>query len=112
MQSSISLLGLSLSVSGGLASLLARLNLLRQQVLPRMWPIFFGKLDKVTSESDIKDYLEDNSMTGVEIRKLDTLKVWQKESSAFRVSVDLKHKDEIMNAELWPGKVEVCDWFC
>ena len=77
----------------------------------KMWHVFIGRLDKVTSESEIKGYLEENGMTGVEVRKLDALKAWQKESSAFRVSVDLKHKDEIMNAELWPGKVEVRDWF-
>jgi len=77
----------------------------------KSWHIFIGKLQKDTSESDLKEYLEDAGVSTIEIRKLKPANEYQEKSAAFRVSIALKCKDAVMNADLWPGNVVVRDWF-
>ena len=74
------------------------------------WHVFIGRVDKNTDEDAIKDFLEFNNISVLEVRKLKAMQPWQEKSSAFHVSVSLKCKDDIMNADLWPDNVEVRDW--
>ena len=78
---------------------------------PKLWHLFIGKLKKETTEDDLKEYLEDNGVTISEIRKLKPVNEFQAKSGAFRVSIDINCKDAVMNADLWPDNVQVCDWF-
>ena len=72
--------------------------------------MFIGRLNKDTVEDDIKSFLTDNGLSVLEVRKLKPTQEWQEKSAAFRVSVALSCKEAVMNADMWPGNVEVRDW--
>lgn len=74
------------------------------------WHVFIGRLDKDTTESDMKEFLDDVGVEVVSIYKLKATQPWQDKSAAFRVSVALKCKDSIMCPDLWPDHIEVRDW--
>ena len=65
------------------------------------WNVFIGRLNKDTTEDDIKSFLTDNGLSVLEVRKLKTTQVWQEKSAAFRVSVALSCKEAVMNADMW-----------
>ena len=73
--------------------------------------IFVGKIDKDTSEDDLVEFLEENDISGAEVRKLPAKHEWQQKSSAFRVAVPYRLKDELLNTDLWPDSVEIREWF-
>ena len=75
-----------------------------------LWHLFVGRLSKEAIEDDIREHLETNGITVSEVRKLKATQEWQEKVSAFRVSIDLKFKDTVMDADLWPDNVEVRDW--
>ena len=77
----------------------------------KTWHIFVGKLNKECTKEDIKEFLEQNDISVSEVRKMEATRTWQKEHSAFRVSVALKCKDAVMMPALWPDNVEVRDWY-
>jgi hypothetical protein len=77
----------------------------------KTWHVFIGHLNKDTNETQLKEYLEDNGISVVEISQIKATKTWHEKSSAFRVSIALKDKDSIMNCDIWPDNVEVRDWF-
>ena len=76
----------------------------------KAWHIFVGRFGKDTAEEDVKEHLEENDVKVFTVSKVKPTKEWMEKSSAFRVSVDLKCKDMIMNSEIWPDNVEVIDW--
>ena len=59
----------------------------------------------------IKGHLEKNSVSVISVSKLKATQEWMQKSSAFRVSVEFKHKDLVMNSDLWQDNVEVRDCF-
>jgi hypothetical protein len=77
----------------------------------KSWILFIGRLGKETEDSDLKEHLEENGISVIEIRKLAASKEWQQKSSAFRVSIGFDSKDAVMCADLWPDNVVVRDWF-
>jgi hypothetical protein len=77
----------------------------------KAWHLFIGKLGCDTTESDIKDYLVENNVDVLDVNKLKAVKSWQEKSSAFRVVVNFKCKDTVMNPDLWPDNVDVRDWY-
>jgi hypothetical protein len=74
------------------------------------WYVFVGRLNKDTSENDLKDHLENNNISVLDIKKLDARQTWQEKCSAFRLCISLKCKDEIMSPDLWPDNSDVRDW--
>ena len=75
-----------------------------------VWHLFVGRLSRDTQEDALKEYLESNGIIISEIRRLKPNQDWQEKVSAFRVSIALKCKDIVMDADLWPDNVEVRDW--
>ena len=75
------------------------------------WHLFIGKLAVDTTEKGLSDFLEDNGITVQKVTKLKATQKWQEKSAAFKVSVSIVNKDDVMNADLWPDHVEVRDWF-
>ena len=75
------------------------------------WQVFIDRLNKDTTENDIKDFLESNNIVVTDVKKLDARQPWQEKSSTFRICVRLQCKDAIMNSDLWPDNIEVRDWF-
>ena len=74
------------------------------------WNVFIGRLNKDTSEDDVKSFLTDNGLSVLEVQKLKPTQEWQEKSAAFHGSVALSCKEAVMNADMWPGNVEVSDW--
>jgi outer membrane murein-binding lipoprotein Lpp len=77
----------------------------------RLWHVFIGRLGKDTTDVDLTDFLQENDIVVSEVRRLKANHEWQEKSAAFRVSVALSCKDSVMKPALWPGNVEVRDWF-
>jgi len=75
------------------------------------WFTFVGHLSRETTEDDIKEHLECNNITVIEVKKLPPKQPWQEKSSAFRVCINLNCKDSIMNSDLWPDNSDVRDWY-
>ena len=75
------------------------------------WHVFIGRVNKDTDVNSIKEFLEENGISVLEVKKLTAKQTWQEKSAAFHVSVALRFKDAIMNADIWPDNVEVRDWY-
>ena len=71
---------------------------------------FATKLKKATSEIELKEFLDESGLTGVEVRKLEPLQKWHENHEAFRVVVAYKHKDVLLSPDFWPFNVEVREW--
>ena len=68
---------------------------------------FVTKLKKGTSEIELKEFLDESGLTGVELRKLEPLQKWHENHAMFRVVVAYKHKDVLLSPDFWPDNVEV-----
>jgi hypothetical protein len=77
---------------------------------PKLWHLFVGRANKDAEDVDIKDYLESKGIAVSEVRKLKPVQAWQEKSAAFRVSVFIECKDDVMNPDVWPENVQVRDW--
>jgi hypothetical protein len=77
----------------------------------RAWHLYIGNLDKETDETVLKEHLEANDVEVIKIYKLKATKDWQKNTSAFKVIVNRKHKEAVFNEDIWPDDVDVRDWF-
>lgn len=71
---------------------------------------FVSKLDKDTSEEDVKEFMEESGVHGAEIRKIDPTQEWHKKCSAFRVAVPFRYKEMLMSPDLWPDSAEIREW--
>jgi hypothetical protein len=78
---------------------------------PKTWHLFVGQLGKDVESSDLEELLADVGIKCVEVRKLSATQPWMERTSAFRVSVDIAAKDDVMNPAIWPDNVAVRDWF-
>jgi len=78
---------------------------------PKTWHLFVGQLGVDVESKDIEELLTDVGIKCVEVRKLKATQPWMERSSAFRVSVDVAAKDDVMNPAIWPDHVSVRDWF-
>jgi len=43
--------------------------------------------------------------------KLKATEEWHNRSAAFKVSIPMTSKDVVMDSNVWPGFVEVRDWY-
>jgi len=75
------------------------------------WHIFVGRLGKETSEDDVKDHLADFGITVSKVMKLKATQEWHNRNAAFKVSILMTSKDVVMDSNVWPGHVEVRDWY-
>jgi len=57
------------------------------------WNVFVGRLGKDTCEDEIRDYLNQNDISIVDVKKLSARQPWQEKSLAFRITISLRSKD-------------------
>lgn len=77
---------------------------------PKAWHLFVGKLHKDVNEEEVKEFLAEKNIEVTEVRKLEAKQTWQEAFSAFKVCVNIKFKDVVMNEDVWPEEADVRDW--
>ena len=65
---------------------------------PRYSHIYVGGCDKSTTEKHVEKYCQDGEVDTVEIEKL---KCKNTERSSFRIKVNLKDKNKVLNSDFW-----------
>ena len=76
----------------------------------KTWYVFAGRFEAETTADDVRDLLEDNDMTVVDWKELKKTQKWQERFAAFRIIVDHKDKDSLVEEDIWPTGVEIRDW--
>lgn len=61
--------------------------------------VFVSRLDPATSETDVKQYLEDNGVSVAECTKLDIRSV---NIAAFKLTVNRGQEDVLFSENMWP----------
>lgn len=60
----------------------------------KAWHIFVGRLDPATVADDLIEFVRD---AGIDVVLLEKREKWQEKYSAFRLVVDIKHKDKVFD---------------
>lgn len=77
---------------------------------PKFWHIFVSRMSKDVLVNDVTELLSNSGINVNKVTKLEAKMNWQKKFSAFRVSIDVKQKNDVMNPDIWPEDVDVRDW--
>jgi len=75
------------------------------------WHVFVSRVHPDTAAADIEDFLKNNDIRVVSCKKLEAKEDWQRNSSAFHLSVHEDDRDKVFVADLWPVNVQVRDWY-
>ena len=67
--------------------------------------IYLGRVDKDVSAENIKQYIEE--VFNIMIEKIESLQIKTDQYNAFKITVDLEVRDELLKPESWPEGIVV-----
>ena len=77
---------------------------------PKVWYTFVGRLDPETTAEVVSEHLADMGISVVECRALQKKKKWHEKYTAFRIVMNIEHKDRMFDDDVWPAGTDVRDW--
>ena len=77
---------------------------------PKVWHTFVGRLDPETTEEAVCDHLSEVGINVVKCTALPKREKWQEKHAAFRIVVNIDHKDRMFDDDVWPTGTDVRDW--